>query len=654
MKRIFVVLALVIMIGSVGRSLLPPKNPGTFDIVAFGRLPVLANGRIKPLDTVARTALLQLEHHQTVPTPDHRAATMAESWAALTGRAPLPRETRSLTAVEWLLEVCFNPERADTYQVFRIVQPDVLTLFDLKTSDGRDGKYFSFQQLAAKLDEVQRQAQLASAVESANRSSFQRGVLQLYENLLGYQRLRHAFISPDSGDFLTDLLRFQDKLGDGIVAVRAKQAGQPHDEALVNAMIELGQRFSVMAESTNLLVVPPATNSESNDWRTAGAALLETFQNGRVNPNVLAYAGLGHAWRNGQAEQFNKLLSLYQADLDKRIGPQLNKTTVETRFNAAGVFTTSFTLYAIAFLLAILSWLVWPNELGRVAFWIVALAWLLTTAGILTRMWLEGRPPVTNLYSSAVFVGWVAVAFCLALEWLYRNAIGSVAAGMIGFGTLMIADRLNLEGDTLEMMRAVLDSNFWLATHVVVVASGYAATCLAGFLALIYVTRGVFTRSLDKATADALARMVYGIVCFATLFSFTGTVLGGIWADQSWGRFWGWDPKENGALMIVIWNALILHARWGGMIKQRGLMCLAIFGNVVFSWSWFGTNMLGVGLHSYGFTDAAFWALWAFVISQVAMIAIANLPLAQWRSFRLQHNPDRPVEPTAVENKTAG
>ena len=184
------------------------------------------------------------------------------------------------------------------------------------------------------------------------------------------------------------------------------------------------------------------------------------------------------------------------------------------------------------------------------------------------------------------------------------------------------------------MMRAVLDSNFWLATHVVTVTLGYSATFLAGFLALIYVIRGVFTRSLDAATADSLNRMVYGVVCFATVLSFVGTVLGGIWADQSWGRFWGWDPKENGALIIVLWNALILHARWGGLIKARGLMALAIFGNIVTAWSWFGVNMLGVGLHSYGFIDAAFWWLLAFVASQLAFIAVTGLPLPRWRSFR--------------------
>jgi ABC-type transport system involved in cytochrome c biogenesis permease subunit len=128
--------------------------------------------------------------------------------------------------------------------------------------------------------------------------------------------------------------------------------------------------------------------------------------------------------------------------------------------------------------------------------------------------------------------------------------------------------------------------------------------------------------------------MVYGIVCFATLFSLVGTILGGIWADQSWGRFWGWDPKENGALIIVLWNATILHCRWGGLVKTRGLMALAVFGNIVTSWSWFGVNMLGVGLHSYGFMDSTFWALISFVVTQLIIIAIALIPLEKWKSFQ--------------------
>jgi len=125
--------------------------------------------------------------------------------------------------------------------------------------------------------------------------------------------------------------------------------------------------------------------------------------------------------------------------------------------------------------------------------------------------------------------------------------------------------------------------------------------------------------------------MTYGTVCFATFFSFIGTVLGGLWADDSWGRFWGWDPKENGALMIVLWNAIVLHARWGGIARERGIACLAVFGNIVVSWSWFGVNQLGAGLHSYGFTSGVSMALWSFVLSQLVAIGFALTPLDRWK-----------------------
>ena len=182
------------------------------------------------------------------------------------------------------------------------------------------------------------------------------------------------------------------------------------------------------------------------------------------------------------------------------------------------------------------------------------------------------------------------------------------------------------------MMQAVLDTNFWLATHVTTVTFGYAATFIAGLLGIAFILIGVMTPMLDKELTKVLSGLIYGVVCFATLLSFTGTVLGGIWADYSWGRFWGWDPKENGAMLIVLWNALILHARWGGMVKGRGLAVLAVFGNIVTAWSWFGTNQLGVGLHAYGFTSAAAFALVVFNCVMVCIMMLGMLPEAAWLS----------------------
>ncbi len=629
---LLVLLAGVIL---VGVTLVPPHNSGPTDIVGFGRLPTLVNGRLKPLDTVARTSLLVLQGRQRVSDP-------AISKPFVDSPA------------EWLLDMLFVPAKADTYPVFRIDSPDLMTLMGLTEDDTKIGydstakrimaavgflpshrARFSIQQLAPKLGELDRQSKLADSVEAPLRTSFQRAVIQLRDNIILYQRLQSSLVAPGVDNYLEQVLNLPKSLPDGLAAVTAQREGKPHDTAASKLLLDLSHSFATMEAEGYLLPIPPESGMEQTaHWRSAGSSLSESLTSGRVNPAVMAYVGLGLSWRGQQAESFNSIVHVYREQLERQIPALLRKCDVEAGFNSSQPFYTSMTIYVVAFLIGVFSWLKWHDTLGRSAFWLTVLAWVLATVGIGIRMWLEARPPVTNLYSSALFVGWGAVALCLVLEAVYKNAIGSVAAGLVGFATLLIAHHLSLTGDTLEMMRAVLDSNFWLATHVVTVTIGYSATYLAGFLALIYIVRGVFTKSLDKATADALARMVYGIVCFATLFSFVGTVLGGIWADQSWGRFWGWDPKENGALIIVVWNAIILHARWGGMVKQRGLMSLAVFGNIVTSWSWFGTNMLGVGLHSYGFTDAAFMGLIGFVASQLAFIALASLPLEKWRSFR--------------------
>jgi ABC-type transport system involved in cytochrome c biogenesis permease subunit len=254
---------------------------------------------------------------------------------------------------------------------------------------------------------------------------------------------------------------------------------------------------------------------------------------------------------------------------------------------------------------------------------------------------------VTNLYSASVFIGWAAVLFGLAIEAIFRIGMGNIVASIAGYATLLIAYLLSSGGDTIAVLQAVLDTQFWLATHVVLETLGYAATYLAGLFGALYVISGFATPMLDKGLRKELGRIIYGVTCFAILFSFYGTVLGGLWADDSWGRFWGWDPKENGALIIVLWNALILHARWDKLVGDRGLAVLAIGGNIVTSWSFFGVNQLGIGLHAYGgSTLTVAVALDLFALSQLALIAIGCLPTRYWWSY--QSSEADSVLPTAV------
>jgi ABC-type transport system involved in cytochrome c biogenesis permease subunit len=216
---------------------------------------------------------------------------------------------------------------------------------------------------------------------------------------------------------------------------------------------------------------------------------------------------------------------------------------------------------------------------------------------------------------------------------MHRGGLASLVSGLVGFCTLIVAHHLSMSGDTMEMMQAVLDSNYWLGTHVVTITIGYSATFIAGMLGHVFIIRRL-TGTLDKATSKSLTQMTYGIVCFCLLFSFVGTILGGIWADQSWGRFWGWDPKENGALLLVLWHAIILHARLGGFVRERGLAVMAVFGNIICSIAWFGVNMLGIGLHTYGFMDKAFYWLMAFIASQLAIMALAFIPPSYFSKAR--------------------
>jgi ABC-type transport system involved in cytochrome c biogenesis permease subunit len=553
-----------------------------FDYQAFGRLPVSYQGRIQPLDSVARNSLMIISGRQTV---------------TLHGKEDRP-------AIEWLVSTMAEPKSADLHQVIRIDHPDIKGLLGFPT----EKKLFSIESLRQNAEKLQEQFQQVQGVPHKERSLYQKRVaeleqkLQLYLSLQNWGSLHVAPPFEDGQEWRT--------------LVHLMHEG-PRDERAMDTYGAVSQAF------------------KDGDQESLKQA-MDQYQE-LMHPSYRAYFEILTAYKQRDATSFNQSVEAYTQVTEAALPGDLQRTGFEQGFNRYDPFLKCMAIYVFVFVLVCVSWVIpnpaWSRALEQSAFWLLALTLLVHSAGLTARVYISERPPVTNLYSSAVFIGWGAALMCLVLERLFKNSLGSLLAATIGFSTLLIGRALAEDGDTMAMLQAVLDTNFWLATHVVVISLGYSATFLAGFLGIAYVLRGMLTTSLNKDAARSMQQMNYGIVCFAILFSFVGTILGGLWADQSWGRFWGWDPKENGALLIVLWNALVLHARWGGMVKQRGFMVLTVFGNIITAWSWFGTNMLGVGLHSYGFMDAAFKALVGFCSFNLLVILVGSLvPVTAWRS----------------------
>lgn len=622
-----------------------PKKEGEFHVREFGRLPVLLDGRIQPLDSVGRNALLQMRSTGDVPLEQ------VPSWKFW-------HHPKKLRSSEWLLEAMTRPELADTRPIFLIHHSELLGELNLqdKGIEKSGLRYYTFEDIKPVLSTISDQARRASELHSGQQTAFHKQVIKLANAAMLYQRVKLSLQPEGANHFDTQVAQFKKNVAAAKKTVQDDNAD--HDTESLRQLAEPMRQFQRMAQYAYPMIVPPADPAaKDEEWKNAGVSLLDSFRTGEVHPAMEQWAAIAAAYRHQKAEDFNRAVAAYKAWLEPKYPREIAKGRAEFYYNDVKAFLHATIIYIMALVLAggaVLTLGVFSGlseSLRRSALYLVIIAGVVHTFGLIFRMVLEGRPPVTNLYSSAIFIGWGAMIAGVVLEYIYRVGIGSIVASLVGFVTLIIAHNLALGGDTMAMLRAVLDTNFWLATHVIVITLGYSGMFAAGLLAILYILLGLFTPLLTQKTTPrgsggtapaaggveigkALGKMVYGIICFATLFSFLGTVLGGIWADQSWGRFWGWDPKENGALLIVLWCAIILHARWGGMVRDRGLMNLAIFGNVITAFSWFGVNMLGIGLHSYGFMDAAATWLNIFYASQLLIMMLGGVPLKYWRSFR--------------------
>ena len=610
---------------------------GEADAAAFGRLPVAKGGRVKPLDSLARNTLLVLSDKQKAYRPHPDAEKAAKG------------KTKSAPAVAWLLDSLSGAERADEYLAFRVESGEVRDLLGLPA---RKGLRYSYVELSEGLPKLEEYVQAAAKLKPDGRSLTQRKAAELLGHVRILQGVQVSFVplgidarSPE--EVGADIERKQRMLDaregwsppltvpvDGELI---KESNDPNwmtlAEASLLAQIEEAVAVTQDQEPAAVVADARALDTVLQSWRAHSDAVDAAEEAASAEtPDAEAVAAL-EADLPKLAEAFDASVAAWSARLQQvgSEGYDRDDLAFEAFFNGFAPFNRAWILYIAAGVLTLVSLLAWGPALRTAAFWLSLLALAVHTFALWARIEISGRPPVTNLYSSAVFIGWAAVVFGLALEAISKHAVGLLISSLAGGATLQIAHVLATDGDTFTVMQAVLDTQFWLATHVVTVTLGYSATFVAGLLGVIFLIRhglAYLRGEADFAGGEgvALAKQAYGVTCFAVLFSFVGTVLGGLWADDSWGRFWGWDPKENGALMIVLANAIVLHARWGKLVRDRGLCVLAVLSNCVVAWSWFGVNELGVGLHSYGFTEGVLLTLAAFGVSQLAVACLGLVP----------------------------
>ncbi|MCU0878513.1 MAG: cytochrome c biogenesis protein CcsA [Pirellulaceae bacterium] len=606
---------------AVASSMRPPKPAENgMDFARFGQLPVADQGRIKPLDSLARNSLQAISNREYV-----KLATVEKG-----SDGKEKEKTVKLSAVEWLLDVITGSPRALEVEIFRIEHPQLINLFEL---ENRPGNFrYSVSELRPHIDAFIKQAAAAAATAKDNPDSLtldQRKVLELDARLKKYLMLVESF-GIDRLPSLPTEEEFQ----------RDPAAARQKLDTFRLALAGMNQRLEEMNAPRPIPIEPRKEDADKEYWQTFPpqaimSRLMAELTGQEPEPATEAFRGILAAYVSGDGPAFNRQVAEMEKQVARVKPPQWDADRVEreAQFNSAAPFALGWKIYVVAFLLAVVGWLLRYPPLNWSAFTLIVLTFVLHTAALWLRIDISGRPPITNLYSSAVAIGWACALFGIVIEAIFRLGIGNVLAAVSGAATLLIAALLASSGDdTVGVMQAVLDTQFWLATHVVCISLGYAATFVAGIIGFFYILMSVSTPNLDARTAKDLGRMIYGVICFAIFLSFVGTVLGGLWADDSWGRFWGWDPKENGALMIVMWNALVLHARWDKIVGDRGLAVLSLGGNIITAWSWFGVNQLGIGLHSYGFTSGVVDGLKTFVAYMLVCVVFGVLPLHWWWS----------------------
>jgi len=574
---------------------------------AFERLPIQDGGRVKPLSTFAGFRLLKMHGSRTL------RVTAADG------------SQEKLDPTAWILDCLFHPEQASTYPLFRVDNDRVLSAIGVEPKKKRDR--YSYDELEPGLGRLMAEAQRIHAIEPKQRPLVDGQIYKLATDVRDFEDLIHQIdfaridlptdASPElqaifGSERVTGLATVLRHAGELRALLEQRLAADP-DQGDLAGLQELLSEVQLAAQHQDLALFAPVASAEAEpEWANLFTVSLHALRGDQDVDGAVAMVGalerMAGTTDPDALVSAAQELSTQAAALAHARG-EYAKVPLEVRFYAWDFFYNALYAYVLAFVLLAITWLAPRARWVNAGLWgALATGTGLLVTGIVVRCVLRERPPVSTLYETILFITACAVLVTMALEWINRQRIALALAPVLGALGMFLSTRYEFKeamtsGDTMPSLVAVLDTNFWLSTHVTTVTLGYSAGLLAAAFAHVWLLGRIFGLRSTSGGYKTLTRMTYGVICFGLFFSLIGTILGGIWANYSWGRFWGWDPKENGALMICLAELLILHARLGGYIRDLGIAVMAILNGGVVVFSWWGVNQLGVGLHSYGFTD---------------------------------------------------
>ncbi|MCB9025280.1 MAG: cytochrome c biogenesis protein CcsA [Bdellovibrionaceae bacterium] len=285
-------------------------------------------------------------------------------------------------------------------------------------------------------------------------------------------------------------------------------------------------------------------------------------------------------------------------------------------------FQKAWIAYLLATLFAVMAFVSNKSWAKNTAWVFMFLGLALHSYGMFLRVYIIGRPPVSNMYETVIWVPWGTVFFSMILTKLRKNYLLFICSGLVATLCLILSDLSPVVLDSsLQPLEPVLRDNFWLVVHVIIIVTSYAAFFLAfalGDILLIYFLRG---EEKYKAVIKEGVHGIYRSIQIGIVLLALGIITGGIWADYSWGRFWGWDPKETWALIALLGYVAVLHGRLAGWVKDFGMTTAAVITFSLVIMAWYGVNfVLGAGLHTYGFGAGGVEYVSAFVAFHILYV----------------------------------